>query len=53
MNRILIEISRNCLYSGEFDAAKRTIHTDKTEAVDLRIALNFLYRFFAGVVLND
>lgn len=52
MSRILIQINRNSLKSGAFDTAKRTVHTDKTKTADIHIALDFLYRFFSGVLLN-
>ena len=53
MTTVLIQISRDVLYSGEFGNAKRTIHTDKNKSGDIRAALDFLYRFFLGVVLRD
>lgn len=53
MAKILIQISRNDLHSGEFGNTQKTIHTNTTESCNISIALDFLYRFFAEVVLND
>ena len=53
MQKLLITISRNALYSADYEAVKTAVHNANI-VTDVTVALEFLYRFFSEeVVLYD